>query len=426
MSGAEQDTRLDLERVASTTVSTTAIVGIRLVCQALALMLSARLLGADGFGSVAAVVAVSLVLGPWGGLGYDFVALRTISRAGRGSGAHFRRGISLIVRTSVPMVIAVSTAAWLWTRDSSVVELVLLVLTAELVFLRAVELIAKIFQGNDRFGEMGLTRLTISVSRLMVLGMVALLASRISATQWGWANLVAAVLALVVAVAFLRRRQGLSMADRAGTAPPLRDGLYFAAGITSMRLSTEFDKSLVLGIAGALGAGVYGAAHRIVSLAVAPVISLVNVVVTSFFRLGSHVGGRQLRRRSLVVCGVAVVYGLVVGVFLWFYLPDVAALALGEEFRALAVGLLPLSLLVVPASCRIVGEQAVAAMGRFRLRLAIQWAVAALSVILNLLMIAHFGWQGAAWVLMLTETLLAVGFVAIVAFSDPLLPEPDD
>ena len=278
------DTRLDAARVASDTFSTTTIVGIRLTCQALALMLSARLLGVDGFGLVAAAVAISLVLGPWSGLGYDFIALRSISRGQGSSSAHFWHGVALIARTSIPMIVITSAAVWLWSRDAAVLQLTVLVLSAELLLLRTVELVAKIFQGNDRFREMALTRLAISASRLAVLGLVAAFASGISAPQWGWANLAASLLALATALVFMCRRLGLVAPVRGDKAPPLHDGLHFAAGITSMRLSTEFDKSLVLGIAGALGAGIYGAAHRIVSLAVAPVISLVNVVITSLFR----------------------------------------------------------------------------------------------------------------------------------------------
>ena len=423
MNSVDPDTRLNAARVATDAVSTTSIVGVRLACQAFALMLSARLLGVDGFGLVAAAVALSLVLGPWSGLGYDFIALRATSRNEGSSSEHFWHGLSLIIKSALPMILVSSVVVWWWVGDPVAVQLTVLVLCAELLLLRSVELIAKVFQGNDLFREMALTRLAISLSRLAVLGIIAMFVSGLSAPQWGWANLVASLCALAVAVVFMHKRLGLEAPRRGTKAPGLHDGLHFAAGITSMRLSTEFDKSLVLGIAGALGAGIYGAAHRIVSLAVAPVISLVNVVITSLFRLNSDVGGTRLRKKSLAVCGIASLYGIAVGVFLWLYLPDIAAVALGEEFRALAAGLLPLSLLVVPTSCRMVGEQAVAAMGRFKLRLAVQWVVAALSITLNLIMIARFGWQGAAWVLVASETILAVSFLLILALLPPLLPE---
>lgn len=424
MNSVEPDTQLDVNRVASNTISTTSIVGVRLFCQALALMLSARLLGVENFGLVAAIVAVSLVLGPWSGAGYDFIALRMMSRKEGTSSEHFWRGVSLIVRTSLPMIVITSAAIWSWSHDPALVELTVLVLTAELLFLRTVELVAKIFQGNDLFRDMALTRLGISLARLIVLAVIALLSSSLTAPQWGWANLVAAVIALIVAMLFIQRRLGITLPQRGGRKSSLHDGLHFAAGITSVRLSTEFDKSLVLGIAGASGAGIYGAAQRLVSLAVAPVISLVNVVITSLFRLngyGSHV---HFRQRSLVITAVAGLYGLIVGVFFWFFLPDIAVLALGEEFRALVIGLLPLSLMVLPTSCRMVGEQAVAAMGRFRQRLIVQWAVAVLSLAMNLVVISRFGWRGAAWVLVGSEFLLAMSFLAIVMFMRPRVSEP--
>ena len=60
--------------IASATAMTSAIVFARFSCQALVLVLSVRLLGVENFGLITAVVAISLLLGPWGGLGFDFVA----------------------------------------------------------------------------------------------------------------------------------------------------------------------------------------------------------------------------------------------------------------------------------------------------------------------------------------------------------------
>lgn len=417
MSNVDQDRQPGLTRVATAAASTTSIVALRLACQAMVLMLSARLLGVDGFGTVAAIVAVSLVLGPWSGLGYDFIALRAISANHEESSNHFWHGVTLVVKTALPAVVIAAILAWFWASDSTIATLVVLILTAELGLLRVTELIAKIFQGNDLFREMAVTRLANSISRLLILGLVATSMSELTAVQWGCVNLLAAFSSLFFSLLYMRARLGLALPDSKWKAPRLHDGLHFAAGITSVRLSTEFDKSLVLGIAGAAGAGIYGAAQRIVSLAVAPVISLVNVVITSLFRLNSRNDTVRLRQRSLIVCAVAVAYGTVVGVGVWLVLPDVAALALGEDFRALAIGLLPLSLLVVPTSCRLVGEQAVAALGRFRMRLIVQWMVAAMSIVLNLITIPRLGWQGAAWVLVISEMTLALSFVLIIITS---------
>jgi O-antigen/teichoic acid export membrane protein len=71
----------------------------------------------------------------------------------------------------------------------------------------------------------------------------------------------------------------------------------------------------------------------------------------------------------------------------------------------------------------LVAEQAVAALGEFRARLIIQWAVAGLSVVMNLLVIPVFGWQGAAWILVASEVVLALSFVLIIYMSVPGIQE---
>ncbi|MGI9262425.1 MAG: lipopolysaccharide biosynthesis protein, partial [Woeseiaceae bacterium] len=349
----------------------------------------------------------------WSGLGYDFLALRAVSRDHSASSDCFWRGTSIILRSAVPMILVSVAVASVFFDDFYRADLVATILIAELLCLRVTELIAKIFQGNGLYREMAFTRLANSIARLLVLGLIASQVAELSAGQWGWAYLVAALLSLTFSLAYLKWRIGISAASKSAYMG-ISDGVHFAAGVTSSRLSSEFDKALVLGLSGATGAGIYGAAYRLVSLAVAPVISFVNVVVTSLFKMQHDSQRAYLSQRSLYLCAIAVVYGAFVGVLIWLFLPEAAALLLGEGFRSLSVGLLPLALLPAAIGCRLVGEQSMAALNKLRMRTTAQWLVAVIAVSLNLALIPERGWTVAAWVLLAGEVALAACYVAAI------------
>ena len=413
MTLAENHTHTTVANIAANTASTSAIVLLRMACQAVVLVLSARLLGVDNYGIITAVVAIALLLGPWSGVGCDFLAMRSIARDPSTATACFWRGLRLIAQSAVPIILVAVALAGFAFGGRFDASLVAVILVAELLLLRPTELIAKIFQGLGRYREMALTRLLNSLTRLMVLAPLAVAYTTLSPRQWGWAYLVAAVASTALAMVYVFRRAGIGSYVNAG-GPGIRDGAHFASGITSARMSSEFDKALVLALAGSTGAGIYGAGYRLISLAVAPVISFVNVVVTSLFRLRPDSQRAALGSRSLTLSGVAIAYGAIVGMFIWLFLPDVAARVLGSDFRAVDAGLVPLALLPMAISCRLVGEQAMAALDHFRRRTSAQWLVAGVAVILNLLLIPAIGWTAAVWVLLFAETMLTMVYLGSI------------
>ncbi len=406
--------------IVSATATTSAIVFVRLSCQALVLVLSVRLLGVNHYGLITAVVAISLLLGPWGGLGFDFVALRDVSRDSRQASNYFWLGIRRVAWSSPLLIVATLVIVWLWFDNQYRLELVALILAAELICLRVTELIAKIFQGRDLFNEMAIVRLMNSVTRLAILLPITFLVSGLTAVQWAAAYFVAAVLSLLFSLYLLQRKIGIEAPPADYQTDGASDGIHFASGITSARLSSEFDKALVYGLAGASSAGVYGAGYRLVTLAVAPVISFVNVVVGSLFRMRSDSQRADLSKKSLLLCAVASGYGAVVSITLWVFLPAIASNVLGQDFRAVAEGLLPLALLPVAMSCRLVGEQAMAALDKFRIRTIAQWTVAVIAVTVNFLLIPRIGWTASAWVLLAGELCLAICYVTAILRSDQM------
>jgi O-antigen/teichoic acid export membrane protein len=181
---------------------------LRMLCQAGVLVLSARLLGVENYGLVAAVVAISLLLGPWSGLGCDFDALRAVARDRDVASLYFWHGVRITGWTAMTLIMASLGVAWLWLGGEHLV-LIILVLVAELICLRITELIAKIFQGAELFHQMAATRLSNSLTRLPILAVLALAVSGLTATEWAWAYLATAIGSLGFSVLLLHKHIGI-------------------------------------------------------------------------------------------------------------------------------------------------------------------------------------------------------------------------
>lgn len=414
--GTQQRARDETLDIASATASTSALVAIRLACQALVLVLSVRVLGAEGFGIIATAVAVSLLLGPWSGAGIDFLALRATARAPERSAEYFSRGLRSIAVTTaflVPLALVIAPLAF---GDKVPLTVLASIVAAELLFLRTSELVAKILQGNDRPQQMAYVRLMNSVIRLIVLVIGVATLAEFAAFHWALLYLLAAFLSAAFAIAVLRHRIDF-VASSGSSRGEWGDGAHFAAGVTSARVSNELDKALVLSITGAASAGIYSAGYRLISFAAAPVITFVNVVVGSLYRQHDPSARSTLVTRSLVLCSVAALYGLMIGAALWLLLPWVTRVILGPDFLMLQDAALVFGLLPVAVSCRIVCEQAIAALNRFRIRSTLQWSAAALAVAGNLYWLPIEGWIAAAWVLLAVETFLALAYLITIASS---------
>jgi O-antigen/teichoic acid export membrane protein len=185
-----------------------------------------------------------------------------------------------------------------------------------------------------------------------------------------------------------------------------REGLLFALSLGSQNTYNDIDKTLVATLSGSYAAGIYTAAYRAIDVAFAPVRSLVYAAYPAFFQHGqnglraSAAYGRRLLVPSLL-------YGVVGSVLLWLAAP-LAGLVLGGGYAEAAVALRWLIPLLLVKIVHYLGQDALTGGGRQGVRTALQLAVVACNVLLDLILIPRYGWRGAAWATLAGEGLLAV------------------
>jgi len=394
-------------RFAFDTLMALVMIGLRMGLQAVVVVFIARLLGPAEFGAFNAIAALGAVLAPLSGFGIDFIAMRSVARSPSVSLLVFHRSLRRLLLTGFPLFVLVGSVGCFWLDGHATPAFVIAILFADVLMFRVSELVAKMYQGREQITEMGAMRLLPAVSRLIALGAAWALLGKPSALEWAYAYLGGAVLACVVsvAVALVSFRADRDSQDE--TSGTWADGLHFAGGVVSSRFFTEFDKTLVLALSGALGAGIYAAAYRMVEFTLMPVNAMLSVLYGRSFTETHHLGMRAAVRRRLrfmYACGAA---SVAVSATLWFCLVPFTVAVLGASFEQVADGRLPLALLPTAMCLRLTGEQALASVGLLGLRSFTQWPAAALAVLLNVLFIPAHGWVAAAWVTLCAEGLLA-------------------
>ena len=162
-------------------------------------------------------------------------------------------------------------------------------------------------------------------------------------------------------------------------------------------------------------AGIYAAAYRIIDVAFSPVRSMLFATFPRFFHHGSKgieasstYGQRLIRPAAFY--SLAAAAAMLLGAPL---LPHV----LGPQFARTAEALRWLSLLPLLKSFHYFTADALTGAGFQGLRTLVQMSVAAFNVILNLWVIPAWGWRGAAWSSLASDSLLAVLMWTAVHFK---------
>lgn len=388
--------------IARGTLVGSAFMVLRMALQAAYLVLTARALSAAGYGEFAAVTSIAAIVAPLSGLGTGMVMLKDVSRSPERLSACWALTLRVTVLSGlvfagilVPFSIAVLPGVeWM---------LVLAVVAAEVLAAPVIVAAALAFQALGRFGTSHAITVLLYGARLAAAGAVLYWQVQPTPATFAAAHLAATAVGAAAAwamVHFLLRPRRGAPAGLAGW----RSGLPYAASGVIGLISSEIDKPLLLRLAGAEAAGVYGAAFRLVSAATAPVGALVLAAAPAFFR-EAHADPVRTVRALAAAIGYSVVAAALVASLAW-----VAPLLLGEAFRASSEVMQWLTAWLVFNAARQIGSAALTTRGHQKVRLALEGAGAAASAVLNLTLIPVLGIAGAAVAMTLADA--TVGLAA--------------
>lgn len=384
---------------------------LRAAAQAATVLIVARWLGAEGYGTFVAAQAVMSLFVPVAGLGLASVLLRDGARD----------------QTELPNLL--TRALWLWVVSATLstglavviafltlpskIPLMALTLLAmgEVAGSSLVEIIARVKQAQQQITRFGAMLAGLQIVRLAVLlPLVTFGASTpvIWMIAYGASSLIFAIVMTrqVLLTQHAKTRDCLRGRDL-GFPVLLREGAPFAGGAIASRLQAEFNKPVLAHI-GYAEAGVYNVAQRIVDLAMLPLTALQEALWPRVFAAADPKG-------RLVRSGTAIlVMALVSGASLVLIAPLIPWL-IGDDYRDAQQTLVWLALLPAIQVLRNLGNVWLVARRLSHTLLAVYAASASVAVLLTILLVPRYGLAGAVWATYCSEA-VALGVQFAIRF----------
>ena len=184
------------------------------------------------------------------------------------------------------------------------------------------------------------------------------------------------------------------------------EGFYFSVGTSAATLYNDVDKIMLAKFSSFTATGIYAAAYRIIDVSMAPVRSLATAAYPRFFEKGMG-GLRSTYPYALRLMSRTSAYGILVFAGLWLSAPLLPHV-LGPGYANAAQALRLLSLLPLLRCLHTPLADSLSGAGRQRTRSLLQVVVAVVNIVLNFAVLPRYGWLGACYTSLASDTLLVV------------------
>ena len=192
----------------------------------------------------------------------------------------------------------------------------------------------------------------------------------------------------------------------------VEEGLYFSISASAHNINANLDKSMLGKLSSVAATGIYGSAYRFIDVGNVPLLALSGATYTRFFQHGvSGIQGSLCFARRLLPMITFYAIASIIGY--WVLAPYIPII-LGEEYRDAIDALLWLSPLPAIAAFQYLAADTLTGSGHQKARSIVQVAAAIINVILNIILIPRFSWQGAAWATLISDSLRLICLWLIV------------
>ena len=256
---------------------------VRTLAQTVLFVLVARTLGADGYGSLIAVMAIATLFAPLAGLGGQALLVRDGARHPENLPTHLGDALRLWALSVVPLsLLAYLTCALLLPPTLPAYAVAAIVL-ADLASTSLLDLLARTWQALQRMAGFGAVMAGLIVARLAVFCALLAFAPPSPAAWAVWYAAVTAAYVLLTGAAALRRfgtpRPSDTPFTRLATA-----GFPFAFAGSAMRIQAEANKPILARLDTLAGAGVFSAAQRLTDVVILPLQAMLETLTPRALR----------------------------------------------------------------------------------------------------------------------------------------------
>ncbi len=384
--------------------------GTGLVASMLSFLLLGRTLGAAGYG---AFVGLYSLIGPFLALsqaGVFLAAMEHIARGGEDPVAVARSFLSMTAVAALFWVPVLSAVGLGYIEGLPPLAAILLVGT-EFFLIGVLSTCQGMMQVLIGFRAAARLRMLVALSKIGVLAVLALAGSLTLTTLA--VGQVAALGALNV-FALTRASRVLGASARPGRirGRHVRSVLLYGIGIGASMAQNDGDKFVLNAAHHQADAGRYGAAYRLMQIALVPPFALASATHVSF--LDPTQDTKTQRRRAVRLSLIATAYALPAAICLVLLAPLVPRI-LSRDFGETVLILQLLAPVVILRSVGVYPMNGLMGLGRNGLRTILLVANSLLSLVLYVVLIPKYSWQGALAATYVSEVLLcASGWVALL------------
>lgn len=392
---------------------------VRIVTQAGYFILIARTLGVTEFGRLAAALAIVAIAVPFATWGSGSLLIRDVVRDSR-SFAFAWGSVLLTIAVVGSGLVVIATGGGALLLRGIPARLLFVIALSDLVFGRFTDSCTQAFQGFKNLRATSLLLMVPGTVRLAAA--VAYISTRGgSAQDWSYWYLGASIVGAFVAGPIVWFRLGAPMFDIPRTLGRMKEGLYFAIGLSSETIYGDIDKAMLSRLSSLGATGIYAAAARAVALAFVPIYSILQATYYRFFAHGeSGLVGTITFARRLVVPFVVV--GSLAAAGIWLLAP-LAPSILGNGFSESVSALRWLAVVPLLQSLYYLAGDTLTGAGFQRARSVMQLGVAVINVGLNLYLIPRYSWRGAAFATLACDLTLIILLWGTVARLVRVRPE---
>jgi O-antigen/teichoic acid export membrane protein len=387
--------------------------GGRLVLQAAYFVIIARALGAEQYGAFVGATALVSVFAPFATLGAGNLLIKNVSRHRALFREYWGNALLMIALSSVVLTAGLLLVAPIVLPQTISPGLLLLAAAADLVCFRVLDTAGQAFQSVLALRQTAQLNLLPSLTRILAALILVHWFPHPTALTWTSLYLASTAIAAAIAVTMVHRSLGHPQLAVWRIKPELLEGFFFSVSLSSQTIYNDIDKSMLARLSSLEATGTYAAAYRLIDVGFAPVRSLLAAAYAKFFQHGAGgiTGSIGLAKRLTPIAGA---YGIVAGVGLFAVAPVIPQI-LGPEYAGTVAALHWLAPILFLKAMHYFAADTLTGANFQGIRSAMQVCVAIFNICLNLWLIPHYSWQGAAWASLASDGALMLGLWLCVA-----------
>lgn len=360
------------------------------IAAALTVLIAARSLGTAGYGVYAGIAALVSLAATFGVLGANQILLQRVTNNRDELAAAWGVLLAANAMIGVPLLALTIGGASLLLPDRDLLSIALIA-TAEYVASGLIKGPTSTWVALDRFPIVASVNIATGVLRLMAAASLLIWTPEIRTLAI--ALLVLMVFGAVALNTLLYRTAGRPTLKRAELIDGCRKGAPYSVANVSTSIQGNIDQFMLVQARLDVDAGLYAAGVRFMAYSMLPLHAMTSAMVPEFYKRGRNGVGSGLRyasrsRRTFVILSL-------VGAAISVALSSPLGRLFGDRFTDVVPVVAALSLFPLVRSTQTIISTALLGSGHQGFVARTNVGSAVLNVLLNILLIPRFGWQGA-------------------------------